>query len=96
MRFPLIYGPGVGANFWQLMNWVHRGLPLPLGAIDNQRSLSYVGHLTEALARLAATPSVAGRSSLEVNADALFAELDWKPPLSLDTALQRTLAGNRS
>jgi nucleoside-diphosphate-sugar epimerase len=39
IRPPLVYGPGVKANFLTMMQWLHRGIPLPLGAIANQRSL---------------------------------------------------------
>jgi nucleoside-diphosphate-sugar epimerase len=39
IRPPLVYGPGVKANFAALMRAVQRGLPLPLGAVHNQRSL---------------------------------------------------------
>ena len=38
VRPPLIYGPGVKANFALLMRAVQRGLPIPLGAIENARS----------------------------------------------------------
>jgi hypothetical protein len=39
IRPPLVYGPGVKANFAAMMRWLKRGVPLPLGAIYNQRSL---------------------------------------------------------
>lgn len=39
IRPPLIYGPGVKANFLSLMKLVKTGFPLPLGGIDNKRSL---------------------------------------------------------
>jgi nucleoside-diphosphate-sugar epimerase len=38
IRPVLIYGPGVGANFQQMMNWLSKGIPLPFGAITNKRS----------------------------------------------------------
>ena len=49
LRPPLLYGPGVGANFLRLMHAVARGLPLPLAAIDNRRSLLYLGNLVNAI-----------------------------------------------
>lgn len=49
VRPPLVYGPGVGANFLSMMRWVHRGVPLPLGAIDNRRSLVFVDNLADLL-----------------------------------------------
>lgn len=41
IRPPLVYGEGVKANFFSLMKWIKKGLPLPLGAIHNRRSLVY-------------------------------------------------------
>ena len=49
LRIPLIYGPGVGANFLQLFQTVNKGWPLPLGGIANRRSLLYVGNLVDAM-----------------------------------------------
>ncbi len=49
LRIPLIYGPGVGANFLQLFQTVNKGWPLPLGGIANRRSLLYVGNLVNAM-----------------------------------------------
>jgi nucleoside-diphosphate-sugar epimerase len=45
VRPPLVYGPGVRANFLRLMQWVDRGIPLPLGAVRNRRSLVSVWNL---------------------------------------------------
>jgi UDP-4-keto-D-QuiNAc 4-reductase len=39
IRPPLVYGPGVKANFHTIMRCLYRRLPLPLGAIHNRRSL---------------------------------------------------------
>ncbi|MEA1988251.1 MAG: SDR family oxidoreductase [Pseudomonadota bacterium] len=39
IRPPLVYGPGVRANFASMMKWVYKGVPLPFGAVHNQRSL---------------------------------------------------------
>jgi nucleoside-diphosphate-sugar epimerase len=49
IRPPLIYGPGVGANFLQLFNAVKKGIPLPLALANNKRSLVYLGNLVDAL-----------------------------------------------
>ena len=49
IRPPLVYGPGVGANFLKLLNAVRRGIPLPLALASNKRSLVYVGNLVNAL-----------------------------------------------
>ncbi|MDN7181224.1 SDR family oxidoreductase [Caballeronia sp. SEWSISQ10-4 2] len=56
LRPPLVYGPGVRANFEQLMRAVERGVPLPLGSIDARRSMVYVGNLADAI-RFVATRS---------------------------------------
>ncbi len=39
IRPPLVYGPRVKANFSSMMTWINKGIPLPFGAIHNQRSL---------------------------------------------------------
>lgn len=49
LRPPLVYGPGVGANFLRLMKGIERGIPFPFGSVDNQRSLIYVHNLADAL-----------------------------------------------
>jgi UDP-N-acetyl-alpha-D-quinovosamine dehydrogenase len=49
LRFPLIYGPGVGANMLRLFRLVDRGVPLPFGAIRNRRSLLFVGNAARAI-----------------------------------------------
>ena len=45
IRPPLVYGPGVRANFASMMKWVKRGIPLPFGAIHNQRSFIALDNL---------------------------------------------------
>jgi UDP-N-acetyl-alpha-D-quinovosamine dehydrogenase len=57
VRPPLVYGPGVRANFLRLMRWVDRGRPLPFGAIHNQRSLVNVWNLSDLIAALLAHQS---------------------------------------
>jgi nucleoside-diphosphate-sugar epimerase len=49
LRPPLIYGPGVKGNMKRLFAQVDRGLPLPLAAVRNQRSLLYLGNLCAAV-----------------------------------------------
>lgn len=49
LRPPLIYGPGVGANFARMMRWLMQGVPLPLAKIKNQRSLIYVDNFADAV-----------------------------------------------
>lgn len=64
LRPPLVYGPGVGANFLRLMHWVARGIPLPVAAIHNRRSLIYVGNLASAIETCLLHPAAAGRTYL--------------------------------
>jgi len=64
LRPPLVYGPGVKANLQSLMKALARGLPLPLGAVRNRRSLVGATNLAHAV-RLALThPQAAGRTYL--------------------------------
>lgn len=61
VRPPLVYGPGVRANFLAMMNAIARGMPLPLGAIDARRSLVSVDNLASATIACALDPIAAGR-----------------------------------
>lgn len=47
IRPPLVYGPGVKANFLSMLSWLNKGVPLPLGAINNQRSIIALGNLVD-------------------------------------------------
>ncbi len=47
IRAPMVYGPGVKANFLSMINWLDRGIPLPLGAIYNKRSLVALDNLID-------------------------------------------------
>ena len=49
LRAPLVYGPGVGANFLRLIAALDASWPLPLGGIINRRSLIYLGNLVDAI-----------------------------------------------
>ncbi len=60
IRPVLIYGEGVGANFAALLDAVARRLPLPLGTIDNRRSLLFVGNLADLVMRAADHPGAPG------------------------------------
>ena len=69
LRPPLVYGAGVGANFARLMRWVARGVPLPLGAVDNRRSLLYLGNLVDAIRLCLEHPAAAERTYLISDGD---------------------------
>jgi nucleoside-diphosphate-sugar epimerase len=64
VRPPLVYGPGVKANFLSMMRWLQRGVPLPLGAIHNQRSLIGLGNLVSLLEQCIAHPAAANQTFL--------------------------------
>jgi UDP-glucose 4-epimerase len=51
LRPPLVYGPGVKANFLALLRAIDSGWPLPLASIANRRSLIYVGNLVHMVLR---------------------------------------------
>ncbi|HKU15254.1 MAG TPA: NAD-dependent epimerase/dehydratase family protein [Steroidobacteraceae bacterium] len=145
VRPPLVYGPGVQANFLRMMRWVDRGWPLPLGAVRNARSLVGVDNLCDLLrhavtseaapgrvwmvsdcedvstpdlllrigaamhrpvrllpvpvAMLRAAATVVGRrqeiarlcGSLTVDVEPTRAQLQWHPPVTLQSGLARTV-----
>ena len=64
LRPPLVYGPGVKANFLRLMQLIQKGWPLPLGAIRNRRSLLYLGNLVDAIRLCVEHPAAAGQTFL--------------------------------
>ena len=57
LRPPLVYGPGARANFAALMRLCRLGVPLPLGAVENRRSLIYLGNLVAAIERALEAPA---------------------------------------
>ncbi|HTW50826.1 MAG TPA: NAD-dependent epimerase/dehydratase family protein [Stellaceae bacterium] len=64
VRPPLVYGPGVKANFAALIRLAASGLPLPFAALDNRRSLIYRDNLVDLLALTATHPDAAGTTLL--------------------------------
>ncbi len=64
LRPPLVYGPGVKANFRRLLDTVARGWPLPLGAIENRRSLLFLGNFVDAIRVCIEHPEAAGQTFL--------------------------------
>lgn len=64
IRPPLVYGPGVKANFLSMMRWIDRGILLPLGAIHNQRSLVYVENLVDLILTCCDHPEAKGHTFL--------------------------------
>ena len=64
IRPPLVYGPGVKANFASMMRWLKRGIPLPLGAIHNQRSLVALDNLVDLIITCLTHPAAANQTFL--------------------------------
>ncbi len=61
IRPVLIYGPGVKANFLSLMRWLYRGVPLPFGAVHNQRSLVAIENLVDFIVTCSDHPAAANQ-----------------------------------
>lgn len=62
LRPPLVYGPGVGANFRALLRLADSPLPLPFGGIEgNARSLIFIANLVSAVRAALAHPAASGR-----------------------------------
>ncbi|MFJ1253092.1 UDP-glucose 4-epimerase family protein [Cupriavidus sp. CuC1] len=64
IRPPLVYGPGVQANFAALLRAVAHGIPLPLGAINNRRSLVALDNLVDLIVTSIAHPAAANHTFL--------------------------------
>ena len=63
LRPPLVYGPGVKANFLAMLRLVDRGLPLPLAGIANRRSFVFIDNLVD-LIEAALAPAAPGGTFL--------------------------------
>jgi nucleoside-diphosphate-sugar epimerase len=64
IRPPLVYGPGVKANFQTMMRWLTGGVPLPLGAINNRRSLVALDNLVDLIVTCIDHPAAANQTFL--------------------------------
>jgi nucleoside-diphosphate-sugar epimerase len=64
VRPPMVYGPGAKGNLARLLNLARLGLPLPLGAVQNKRSLIGVDNLVDLLACCVDHPAAAGQTFL--------------------------------
>lgn len=145
IRPPLVYGPNVKANFLSMLGVVKRGLPLPLGSVNNLRSMVALDNLTNLILVCATHPAAAGETflvsddedvsvsgllvklsqamgkrstlvavplwvlqfgaillgkqdmflrltgSLQVDIEKTKQVLQWRPPLSLDAGLKKTV-----
>lgn len=64
IRPVLVYGPGVKANFRSMMSWLRKGVPLPLGAIQNKRSLVALDNLVDLITTCIDHPTAANQTFL--------------------------------
>lgn len=64
VRPALVIGPGAKGNVATMLGWLRRGLPLPLGAIDNRRSFAGIDNLASLLVAAAEHPGAAGETFL--------------------------------
>ncbi|ADH86493.1 NAD-dependent epimerase/dehydratase family protein [Desulfurivibrio alkaliphilus] len=71
VRPPLVYGPGAPGNFARLVSLVRRGIPLPLAAVRNSRSLVALPNLVDLLVRCLDAPEAAGQTLLVSDDDDL-------------------------
>ena len=64
VRLPLVYGPGVKANFLRMIKLVDAGIPLPFGRVCNRRSLLYVRNLCHFIELVINHPAAANETFL--------------------------------
>ncbi|MCO6055382.1 SDR family oxidoreductase [Pseudomonas sp. MOB-449] len=64
IRPPLVYGPNAPGNFGRLIRVVSKGLPLPLGAIHNRRSLVALDNLVDLIVTCIDHPAAANQTFL--------------------------------
>lgn len=71
IRPPLVYGPGVKANFRSMMHWLSKGIPLPLGTIHNRRSLVALDNLVDLITTCVEHPAAANQIFMVSDGDDL-------------------------
>ncbi|CAN1531226.1 WcaG Nucleoside-diphosphate-sugar epimerases [Methylophilaceae bacterium] len=64
IRPVLVYGPGVKGNFLSMMRWLHKGIPLPFGAINNARSVVALDNLVDFIITCMHHPAAANQTFL--------------------------------
>jgi nucleoside-diphosphate-sugar epimerase len=74
LRPPLVYGPGVGANFLRLLRWIRAGRPLPLGWAENRRSMVYLDNLVDAMLACLHAPKISSQVYLVSDAETISAQ----------------------
>ncbi|TVT58066.1 MAG: SDR family oxidoreductase [Sedimenticola thiotaurini] len=84
IRPTLVYGPGVKANFFNMMRWLQKGVPLPFGAINNRRSLIALDNLVDLIVTCIDHPSAANQTFLvSDDEDLSTTELLWRTAAAL-------------
>ena len=78
IRPPLIYGPGVGANYFRLMEFIDRGIPLPFKCIRNSRSMVSIANVIDLITQCLDNPAAAGETFLVSDGVA------WSTPLLIE------------
>lgn len=71
IRPVLVYGPGVKGNFKNMMEWLQKGIPLPLGVVKNKRSFVSVVNLADLISRCVYHPRAANQIFLVSDGDDL-------------------------
>lgn len=71
IRPPLVYGPNAPGNFGSLMRWTKKGIPLPLGAIHNKRSLIGIDNLVDFIITCIDHPAAANQTFLVADGEDL-------------------------
>ena len=64
IRPTLVYGPGVKGNFLSMMGWLRHGVPFPLGAIHNERSLVGIDNFVDLIITCIDHPAAANQTFL--------------------------------
>lgn len=71
IRPVLVYGRGVKANFYSMMKWLQKGIPLPLGALPNRRSFLALGNLVDLIRTCVEHPAAANQIFLATDGEDL-------------------------
>jgi nucleoside-diphosphate-sugar epimerase len=82
IRPPLVYGPGVRANFLRLMKVIMLGVPLPFGAVNNRRSMVALDNLVDLIETCLNHPAATNQNFMVSDGE----------DLSTKALLQRTAA----
>ncbi|ARB90800.1 NAD-dependent epimerase/dehydratase family protein [Legionella longbeachae] len=69
VRPPLIYGPGVKANFLKMLQLVKKRIPLPFASIQNKRHFIYIENLVSALCVVVTHPAAVNQTYLVADED---------------------------